>query len=118
MPCRSYDTDWFEEQRSYATREARLLKAEADKLARIACNAMSELEKFDPELSVIKDMEARKWWTAHKKADALRKAKEAEEKAKKDAEEKLRKEAIAKLTPEEIAAYGLKVTKAGRGRKK
>lgn len=117
MPCRSYDTDWFEEQRSYASRESRLLKAEADKLARIACNAMSELEKLDPELSMIKDIEARKWWTAHKKADALRKAKEAEEKAKKDAEEKLRKEAIAKLTPEEIEAYGLKPKKV-RGRKK
>ena len=105
MPCRSYESDWVDTGRYSA--EVMRLKAEADKLARIACRAMDALETLG-ELGMIKDTEARNWYVKHKKADAERMAKEAAEKAKKDAEEKMRNEVLAKLTPEEIEAFGLK----------
>lgn len=109
MPCLSYDTEWAHSapRSTQNTREVALLKAECDRLARIACGAMTALEQLDPELKTFKDRESRKWWSDHKKADAARIAKEEKEKAKKAEEERLRKEALAKLTPEEIAAFGL-----------
>jgi hypothetical protein len=115
MPCQSYDTDWYEPRRGNS--DSNKLKAEADKLARIACRAMNALEAIDPSLSMIQDAETRAWYAKHKKADEARRAKEATEKAKKDAEEKLRKDAMAKLTPEEIEAFGLKPVKKVRGKK-
>lgn len=109
MPCLSYDTQWVHDPaRSVRkTVEVVALKSECDKLARIACKALTALEKLDPELKSFKDQESRKWWAAHKKADQERIEKEQKEKAKKEAEEKLRKQALAKLTPEEIEAFGL-----------
>ncbi len=109
MPCMSYDTNWVHEpaRASRNTVEVTALKMECDRLARIACKAITALEKLDPELKNFKDTESRKWWAAHKKADAARIAKEEKEKAKREAEEKRRKEALAKLTPEEIKAFGL-----------
>lgn len=109
MPCLSYDTQWVHEpsRASRKTVEVIALKAECDRLARIACNAITALEKLDPELKTFKDRDSRKWWSDHKKADAARIAKEEKEKSKLEAEEKLRKHALAKLTPEEIKAFGL-----------
>jgi thiamine pyrophosphate-dependent acetolactate synthase large subunit-like protein len=111
MPCISYDTEWARDySASRNTRnsaEVMLLKQECDRLARIACKAITTLEQLDPELKNFKDRESRKWWSDHKKADAARIAKEEKEKTKREAEEKLRKEALSKLTPEEIAAFGL-----------
>lgn len=106
MPCISYDTEWANASRGRSA-ESIALKAECDRLARIACKAMTLLEQFDPELKSFKDKEARKWWADHQKADKARMEKEAKEKAKQDEQEKLRKAAMAKLTPEEIAAFGL-----------
>ena len=106
MPCLSYETEWFHQSRSRSHAETEL-KTECDRLARIACKAMSALEQLDPELKSFKDREARKWWSDHKKADKARMDREAKEKAKLDEQEKLRKAALAKLTPEEIAAFGL-----------
>ena len=106
MPCLSYETEWFHQSRS-RSHESVALKSECDRLARIACKAITLLEQYDPELKSFKDREARKWWSDHKKADKARMDREAKEQAKKEAEEKLRKEALAKLTPEEIAAFGL-----------
>jgi hypothetical protein len=114
MPCLSYDTQWVHDpvRASKKTAEVIALKNECDRLARIACNAITALEKFDPELKTFKDRDSRKWWSDHKKADQARILKEEKEKAKMAEQERLRKEALAKLTPEEIAAFGL--NKKGR----
>lgn len=106
MPCLSYDTEWFDSKRSRNT-EAIKLKAECDKLARIACKAMTALEKTDPEFKSIKDQETRKWWAVHQKADQERVAKEEKQKAKKEEADKIRQAALAKLTPEELEVMGL-----------
>lgn len=108
MPCRSYDTDWVDDRVYRVTvSEAKELKEECDKLARIACKAIYALEQLDPELKSFKDTESRRWWAKHKKADKEREAKELQAQAKRVEAEKLRKQALAKLTPEEIEAYGL-----------
>ena len=83
------------------------LKDQADKLARYACQALTELEKFDPELKSIKDRGLKSWYKQHKKADEARIAKELKEKEKQEEQKRLYTEALAKLTPEEIEAFGL-----------
>lgn len=110
MPCLSYDTEWFHQSRHRSHTEI-ALKNECDRLARIACKAMTLLEQLDPELKNFKDTESRKWWADHKKADKARMEREAKEKAKLDEQERLRQAALAKLTPEEIQAFGLKLKK-------
>ena len=107
MPCMSYETEWFHSN-PRRTHTETALKTECDKLARIACKAMTLLEQLDPELKSFKDTESRKWWADHKKADKARMDREAKEKAKLEEQEKLRQAALAKLTPEEIKAFGLK----------
>lgn len=108
MPCRSYDTDWFEPDAGgrISMSDAKELKNECDQLARIACKAIYALEQLDPELKSFKDTESRRWWARHKKNDQARAEREAKEQAKKAEADKLRKEALAKLTPEEIEAFG------------
>jgi len=106
MPCLSYETEWFHSN-PRRTHTETALKTECDRLARIACKAMTTLEQLDPELKSFKDTESRKWWSDHKKADKARMDREAKEKAKIDEQEKLREAALAKLTPEEILAFGL-----------
>ena len=107
MPCRSYETDWFDLRGRVTMSEAKELKEECDKLARIACKAMYAIEQLDPDLKSFKDTESRRWWAKHKKADQEREAKEQQAQVKKAEAEKLRLQALAKLTPEEIEAYGL-----------
>jgi hypothetical protein len=109
MPCMSYETNWARNSDDY---EVRKVKREADRLARIACQAMQALEDMGKaDFLLLKDSEVREWWTAHKEAD--RKAQAA-------AEEKLRREelkalALAKLTPEERAALGIKTPRRKTG---
>jgi hypothetical protein len=107
MPCRSYDTDWFDIKKPTSNIEAINLKLEADRLAKMLCKAMTSLEKVDPELKTFKDQETKRWWTKHKNDDKDRREKEAKEKAKKELDEKLRQQALSKLTPEEIELFGL-----------
>jgi hypothetical protein len=66
MPCRSYEDD-FTPSHSY---EIQQLQDKIDRLARIACRAMTALEKASPEDAVFKNEEQITWWTAHKIADA------------------------------------------------
>ena len=102
MPCMSYDTNWANRS---SDRDIRVLKKEADKLARIACKALQALEDMGKEdFLLLKDDEIRVWWTAHKEAD--RKAREAEEEKQRRKEAKER--VLAKLTDEEKALLGLK----------
>ena len=62
MPCRDYG---YEEQ------EAGNRKKRADMLARIACKAMTELERQGvADFLLLQDDEVRKWWTQHKIDDA------------------------------------------------
>ena len=62
MPCRDYG---YEDQ-ARADRKKR-----ADMLARIACKAMTELEKHgNADFLLLQDDEVREWWTQHKIDDA------------------------------------------------
>lgn len=102
MPCRDYEDD-----RAYHDydSEVRALKKQNDRLARIACKAMTALEELEKEdFLLLKDDEVRTWWLKHKEADAKARA-EAEEKARRD---RIKKEAIAKLTEEERKILGIK----------
>ena len=97
MPCMSYDDDPHADLREW--------KKKTDKLARIACKAMTELtEQGKADFLLIKDDEVREWWEAHQIAD--RQAREARE--KKERENRIRQEALAKLTPEEKKILGIK----------
>lgn len=101
MPCQSYESDY----RSSNDRELRELQKISDKLARIACKALTELEKNNVEtFLLLKDEEVRAWWEQHKIDDAKA---AAERKAKRDAA-KLRKDALAKLSDEEKKVLGIK----------
>lgn len=100
MPCRDYESDGWGVSRS-----APNLKEQMDKLARIACKAMTELvEQGKGDFLLLRDDEVRDWWEQHQIAD--RQAREARE--KKEREVRIRKEAISKLTPEEIKILGIK----------
>ena len=107
MPCRDYESDYMVSNPRHDFSQP--LKQRADLLARVACRALSALEKFDPELKSVKDTELRKFWAEHKKHEAKRIADEEKEKARKLETTKLRKAALSKLTPEEIKAFGIKV---------
>ena len=99
MPCRDYEADY---DNSYE----RNLKDQNDRLARIACKAMTALEEAGQEdFLLLKDEEVREWWKKHKEADAKAKA-EREEKAR---IARIKKEALAKLSAEERQALGIKV---------
>ena len=102
MPCMSYDTNWANDSND---RDVKRLKAEADKLARIACAAMTELEKMGKEdFLILKNEEVGHWWAAHKEADR----KERERVAEKARRERVKKEALDRLTDEEKELLGLK----------
>lgn len=105
MPCQSYE----DPRNDYHEREIR------DKLARIACKALTHLEELGDvgglEVLILKDPEIAEWWHEHKEAD--RKAQAANEQKKKDAIARAtltrKKNAIkAKLTPEELKILGVK----------
>ena len=103
MPCRDYEDD-----RRYDEYDARVqtLKKQNDRLARIACKAMTALEKDGhADFLLLEDDEVRDWWEKHKIADAKARA-EAEEKARRAV---IRKEALAKLSAEERKILGIKV---------
>ena len=81
------------------------LKANNDKLARIACKAMTELVKSGhADFLVLKDDEVREWWEKHQEADRKAQA----EKAEKARRAQLRKQALSKLSDDEKAALGIK----------
>lgn len=103
MPCMSYDDSW----RSAPSDERKIkeLKAQADKLARIACKALDALEAMNKEdFLLLKDDEVREWWQQHQEAD--RRAREAERIKQQRKEAKAR--AMAKLTDEDKILLGLK----------
>lgn len=111
MPCQSYDTNWAETSND---RDIKRLKKEADKLARIACAALTELEKDGKaDFLILKNDELREWWTAHKEADRKEQARLAEIERKR----LIKEEALARLSDEEKEVLGLAKTKKPRAKK-
>ena len=99
MPCRSYEDDYAPSFDS--------TKALRDKLARIACKAMTELEKIDPTNKLFKDKEAGPWFTQHKIDDARAKEEERARKEKARKAKEAKAAALAKLTAADKKALGL-----------
>lgn len=98
MPCRDYESDNGYEMREH-------YKEQCDKLARIACAAMEELERMGKEdFLILKNQEVGQWWAKHKEADRKEKARIAE----KERKERVKAEALARLTDEEKELLGLK----------
>lgn len=111
MPCMSYDTNWAS---SSSDSDIKRLKKEADKLARIACEALTELEKAGKaDFLILKNDELREWWESHKEADRKEKARVAE----KERRERVRQEALDRLTDEEKELLGLKRPAAKKHKK-
>lgn len=97
MPCRDYESDNGYEMREH-------YKQQCDKLARIACAAMEELERQGKEdFLILKNEEVGHWWAAHKEADRKEKARVAELERRK----RVKEEALARLTDEEKELLGL-----------
>ena len=93
MPCR-YDP---------SPEEIRRNQEELDTMARLACDFCTMIEKGEIEgLGDVPEW-ARKWWEAHKVADARRR--EADRKAA--IRQKEKDDALAKLTPAERKVLGL-----------
>lgn len=108
----SYDTNWAHD---YDDSKIKKLKAECDKLARIACKAMTQLEKSGrADFILIEDDEVRDWWTAHKEADR----KERERVAEIERRERVKAEALARLSDEEKELLGLAKPKSAKKHKK
>ena len=102
MPCQSYDSRWDD---GSDARKIRELKKQCDMLARIACKALTELEKNEVEdLLILKDDEVRTWWKQHKEDDAREQARLAEIERK----ERIKAEALASLSDEAKELLGLK----------
>lgn len=111
MPCMSYDTNWAHNSNDG---DVRRLKKEADKLARIACAAMEELEKIGKEdFLILKNEEVGQWWATHKEQDR----KERERIAEKERRERVKQEALDRLTDEEKELLGLKKPAAKKHKK-
>lgn len=109
MPCQSYESSWAS---SSSDSDVRRLKKEADKLARIACKALTELIKHGKaDFLILKDDEVREWWEAHQEADREEREREAERARKKA----LKEQALARLTEEEKEALGLSKKKGDSG---
>lgn len=101
MPCMSYDNSW---DRGSDDRKIKELKKQADMLARIACKALTELEKNEIEdVLLLRDDEVRTWWKKHKEDDAREQARLAEVERKK----LIKEEALKKLSTEEREILGL-----------
>lgn len=104
MPCMSYEDDY----RSGSPTDSwqyKELKANNDRLARIACKALTELESNGiGDFLLLKDDEVREWWHQHQEAD--RRAQEA--KLEKQRLAKIKKDALKKLTDEEKKVLGIK----------
>ena len=100
MPCRDYESD------DYAySQESAQLKKQADRLARIACKAMTALEKDGhADFLLLEDDEVREWWAEHQEADRAEKAKVAE----KARRAQIKADVLNRLTDEEKLILGLK----------
>lgn len=106
MPCQSYGDDPV-----YTDPSEKKLR---DRLARIACRALTHIEETDPAgltAVVLRDQETADWWHEHKIADAKQKEKERAviEKKRMIEERKAKKrEILSRLSEEDRAILGMK----------
>ena len=102
MPCKDYED--YDRYADYQ-KDIKALEKQNDRLARIACKAMTALSADGhADFLLLKDEEVREWWVKHQEAD--RKAREAE--LEKQRLIKLKADALAKLSPEERKVLGIK----------
>ena len=101
MPCMDYRDDYRTIDNTETYKKMR------DQLARIACKAMTELEKIDPTNKLFKDKEAGPWFTQHKIDDARAKEEERARKEKARKAKEAKAAALAKLTAADKKALGL-----------
>lgn len=98
MPCQSYE----DPRDSANEREIR------DRLARIACKALTQLEELGDkgglEFLLLKDREVADWWREHKEADRQ----EQEKQRVLEERRRIRESALAKLSKEERRVLGIK----------
>jgi hypothetical protein len=67
MPCRDYNDH---DENAFHQRQVDLLQERNDKLARIACKAMTLIEELGKEdFLLLEDEEVREWWANHKIMD-------------------------------------------------
>jgi hypothetical protein len=103
MPCRDYEDD-----RGWQSAEVDKFRVQNDRLARIACKVMQELERQGTQdFLLLKDEEVRTWWIAHKEADAKAAAarKAVRDRAKEKARlKKIKEELLAQLTEDQKKA--------------
>ena len=102
MPCQDYRDNYHVVDHTETFKEMR------DQLARIACKAMDELERIDPENKLFRDKEAGPWYTQHKIDDAAAKAAERDRRAKAKAAKEAKAAALAKLTEEDKKILGIR----------
>jgi hypothetical protein len=79
-----------------------------DQLARIACKAMTELERIDPKNKLFKDKEAGPWFTQHKIDDAAAREAERVRRAAEKARKEARELALSKLTAADKKVLGIR----------
>lgn len=101
MPCQDY-SDMVD--RRFIEDVENDYKKIRDKLARIACKAMTQLEKIDPKNELFKDKEAGPWFRQHKIDDAAAAKRRAKAKQAREA----KSAALNKLTAKERKLLGLK----------
>ena len=102
MPCKDYEE--YDRYDDYE-RDIRALEKQNDRLARIACKAMTALSKDGhADFLLLEDDEVREWWVKHQEADRKAKAVEAE----KLRIAQVKKDALAKLSAEERKVLGIK----------
>lgn len=111
MPCQDY-SDMV--SRRFVEDVENDYKKIRDKLARIACKAMTQLEKIDPKNELFKDKEAGPWFRQHKIDDAAAAKRRAnavlisKRRAKVKKAQEAKSAALNKLTAKERKLLGLK----------
>lgn len=100
MPCRDYYSG-----DEYNAQQTRRYEEQRDKLARIACRAMTLLEEKGITLH---SKEAQQWFAQHKKDDAAAAARKAEEERREAEKARLKKAALSKLSEAEKKVLGVK----------
>ena len=105
MPCRDYESDSWGYNK--ISSEAKRLKEQNDRLARIACKVLTGLEEADKQellVQILRDDEVREWWDKHKEADRRAQADIAE----RERQARIKQQALSKLTAEERKILGIK----------
>ena len=101
MPCMDYRDDYRTIDNTETYKKMR------DQLARIACKALTELERIDPGNDLFDNKEVSTWFTQHKIDDAKAKEAERARRAKAKAAKEAKESALAKLTEADKKALGL-----------